>query len=85
VANFRDINWIRRFKKTSDKDIQFARYLSLAFLASLCGFFASGTFITVNYYPHFYYLTAMIVTTARIAKSRSDQNDNVHIAPLKQL
>jgi probable O-glycosylation ligase (exosortase A-associated) len=70
AANLRDINWIRKLKTTNDDDIKFARYLSLAFIASFCGFFVSGTFITVNYYPHFYYLTAMIVVTRRLVNQR---------------
>jgi probable O-glycosylation ligase (exosortase A-associated) len=70
VANFHDINFIRKVKDKNDSDVKFARYLSLAFIASFCGFFASGTFITVNYYPHFYYLTAMVVVTRRVVDIR---------------
>lgn len=43
----------------------FAYLLSIAFLASLAGFFASGTFISVLYYPHYWYLSAMIVASER--------------------
>jgi hypothetical protein len=44
----------------------FGYLLSVAFFASLTGFFVSGTFLSVLYYPHFFYLTALIVVSQRI-------------------
>jgi hypothetical protein len=38
--------------------------LGSAFLASLAGFFASGTFLSVLYYSHYWYLTGLIVATS---------------------
>lgn len=45
-------------------------------LASLCGFLISASFLTVNYYPHFWYLTAFIV----IGSALYSQQKGVHDA-----
>jgi probable O-glycosylation ligase (exosortase A-associated) len=68
--NLRDINWLRKFKKNSDNNIRYAYYLSLAFIASFAGYFASGTFLSVLYYPHYFYLTAMIVAIKNLVEQR---------------
>lgn len=47
--------------------------LGSAFLASMAGFFASATFISVLYYPHYWYLTGFIVATAAIARTHELQ------------
>jgi len=39
-----------------------------AFFASLAGFFVSATFLSVLYYSHYWYLTALIAATAKISK-----------------
>lgn len=70
--NLRDIFWLKRLKNCATDNGRYAYYLSLAFLASMTGFFASGTFISVLYYPHYFYLTAMIVATCRIAKNETE-------------
>ncbi len=41
--------------------------LGSAFLASFAGFFASGTFLSVLYYSHYWYLTGFIVATSSAA------------------
>lgn len=41
--------------------------LGSAFLASFAGFFASGTFLSVLYYPHYWYLTGFVVATYSVA------------------
>ena len=63
--NLRDLWYLGRLSTESD-NYRFAYFLSLAFMASLAGFFASGTFLSVLYYPHYWYLTAMIVATRKI-------------------
>ncbi len=63
--NLRDLWYLRRLSTESDND-RFASLLSVAFMASLAGFFASGTFLAVLYYPHYWYLSAMIVATRKI-------------------
>jgi len=63
--NLRDLWYLRRLSKENDT-FRFASSMSLAFMASLAGYFASGTFLSVLYYPHYWYLTAMIVATRKI-------------------
>jgi putative inorganic carbon (hco3(-)) transporter len=63
-ANWRSL-W-RLLKLPNDQgQNRLAALLSVAFLASLVGYFASGTFISVLFYPHYWYLTAMIVATEK--------------------
>lgn len=54
-----------------DFDSRFMKLLGIAFLASLTAFVISGTFLTVNYYPHIWYLTAFIVAGYNIARVRN--------------
>ncbi|MFZ3138430.1 MAG: O-antigen ligase family protein [Thermodesulfovibrionales bacterium] len=68
--NLRDINWLRKFKENQDADIRYAYYLSLAFIASFTGYFTSGTFLSVLYYPHYFYLTAIIVSIKKMSDSK---------------
>lgn len=66
LANIRDIRYLKK-KPADGRDIdRLAYFLSLAFATSLAGFLASGTFLSVLYYPHYWYLAAMIVTTKKI-------------------
>ncbi len=67
--NMRDIWRMRRAGETTKgNDPRYFGYLlSVAFMASLTGFFASATFLSVLYYPHYWYLTALIVVSRRIA------------------
>ncbi|MBI5588809.1 MAG: O-antigen ligase family protein [Deltaproteobacteria bacterium] len=64
--NLRDIFSIIKLKYRTDENLRYAYYLSLALLASLAGFFSAGSFISVLYYPHFFYLTAMTVAIKKI-------------------
>lgn len=68
--NLKDIFWLKKFKYNEDKDISFAFYLSLSFLTSIIGYFSSGSFLSVLYYPHYYYLTAMIIVTRRLVENK---------------
>jgi probable O-glycosylation ligase (exosortase A-associated) len=67
-VNLRDIVWLRRIPAGADDNIRYVNHLAVAFLASFAGYFASGTFLSVLYYPHYYYLTALIVATRRIVE-----------------
>jgi hypothetical protein len=64
--NLKDIFSIKIRKKELSGSERYLNSMSIAFVASLAGFFASASFISVLYYPHYWYLTAMIVATARI-------------------
>lgn len=60
-------------KEQLSEDEKYLNAMSIAFLASLAGFFTAGTFVSVLYYPHYWYVTAMIVATAEICKKVSGE------------
>jgi len=66
MANVRDIRYLKSLQLDSNDVHRFAHFLSLAFSTSVVGFFASGMFVSVLYYPHYWYLTAMIVAGRKI-------------------
>jgi probable O-glycosylation ligase (exosortase A-associated) len=68
--NLRDIVWLKRWNAEGDDETRFAHYLGLAFLASLMGYFTSGTFLSVLYYPHYFYMTGMIVASRRFYETK---------------
>lgn len=74
LFNLRDLAWLRQLRERCDDDSRYAYYLSLAFSASLVGFFVSGTFLSVLYYPHYFYLTAMIVAARKVAERGAAQD-----------
>ena len=78
AANVRDIRYLRDLKKRpGDEDVhRLAYFLSLAFIASLAGYFAAGTFLSVLYYPHYWYLTAMLVATRKIIEGMDSTEDH---------
>jgi probable O-glycosylation ligase (exosortase A-associated) len=68
--NLKDLFQMKRLKNEVDDDLRFAAYLSMAFMASFIGYFASGTFLSVLYYPHYFYFTALIVATKHLVDQR---------------
>jgi len=67
--NLKDIFFLRKLKHYDDPDLRYLYYLSLAFIASFAGFFASGTGLSVLYYPHYWYLTGILVAMKKIANT----------------
>jgi hypothetical protein len=66
--NFRDSFRLRRIgRSVGGDDGALLRALGSAFLASFVGFFASGTFLSVLYYPHYWYLSGFVVATYSVA------------------
>ncbi len=75
LANVRDIRYLKNLS-TDERGIhRYAYFLSLAFATSIAGFFVSGTFLSVLYYPHYWYLTAMIVATSKVI-DRADSSSS---------
>jgi putative inorganic carbon (hco3(-)) transporter len=64
-ANWRSLWHLMKLPNDQGQN-RLAVLLSVAFLAGLAGYFASGTFVSVLYYPHYWYLTAMIVATEKL-------------------
>jgi len=41
-------------------DVRYLKYFGRAYIGALVGFLVSGTLLTVNYYPHLWYMSGMI-------------------------
>ena len=80
AVNVRDIFKIKKYSKLlDDENGPYVRSMSVAFLASLAGFFTSATFLAVLYYPHFWYLSGYIVALKLITE------DMVYTADREQI
>ena len=69
--NLKDIVYLRKLnnrKTDRSSELQYLHTLSGAFIASLAGYFSSGTFLSVLYYPHYWYMTGILVATTRVAE-----------------
>jgi hypothetical protein len=65
--NFKDLFVIKKSALVFERENRtFFRNLYLAFFASFIGFFVSASFISVLYYSHFWYLTALVVASVNI-------------------
>ncbi len=70
--NVKDLFFLRgiggaRGREYLDSNTHFMSQLSTAFMASFAGFFASASFISVLYYPEFWYLTVLVVSARNVA------------------
>ena len=65
--NIKDVLALKNIPDRDDGNVRYLHQLSRAYIVSLVGFFASATFLSVLYYAHYWYLSAMIVATAAIA------------------
>lgn len=63
--NFKDTLLIARIP-ASTLDQLFIKSFGISCMASLVGILSSGTFLTINYYPHFWYLTAIICAASKL-------------------
>jgi O-antigen ligase len=79
--NFTDIAFISKVNQNYNQDSVYLKQLSGAFLASFAGFFISGTFLSVLYYPHFWYLTGILVAAKKISQNLSVQQTSDSIRP----
>lgn len=65
AANFSSAARLTRVNQVN-LDARYLKYFGAATMSSLVAFMASGSFLTVNYYPHLWYLTAMIVVGIKV-------------------
>lgn len=80
--NVKDILFLRRVTSVEDDpDLRYLHSLSSAFTASIVGYFTSGTFLSVLYYPHYWYLTSLIVAASGIAKKMTCKDDSAVTDP----
>jgi hypothetical protein len=75
--NLKDVLLLKNVNNKEDADLRYIYLIAISTLASLAGFFASATFLSVLYYPHYWYVTALIVATKRIAANlKADKEAN---------
>lgn len=68
--NLKDIFCLIKLKHDDgNEDLTYLNYLGRAFAASFVGYFVSGTFVSVLYYAHYWYIIGLIVAAKRIADS----------------
>lgn len=46
--------------KPLNNDLRFIKYFGYAYFGSIVGFCTAGTFLTVNYYPHLWYISGIV-------------------------
>ena len=67
--NIKDLFHLKNITtQKTDDHIEYLQGFSLACIASLAGYFASSTFLSVLYYAHYWYLTAFIVAAVKISQ-----------------
>jgi hypothetical protein len=66
--NLADLFFINKLNESDHPDFLYLKLLSRAFLGSFVGFFVSGTFLSVLYYPHYWYLTGIIVAMRKVSQ-----------------
>jgi putative inorganic carbon (hco3(-)) transporter len=74
LANVRAVLYLKTQRPAMSDWQRYVHFLSLAFLTSLVGFVVSGSFVSVLYYPHYWYLTAMIVATRKLVDQTDSSN-----------
>jgi len=74
--NIKDILYLKGINHDKKNgDLVYLQYFSRGTIASLAGYFASGTFLSVLYYPHYWYLTGLIVAAVNIAKKMLSESE----------
>jgi len=70
--NIKDIFSLNRIIP-SNGDMMYLQAISRAVPAALVAYFVSGSFLSVLYYPHYWYLIGIIVATVKVSKSLMDK------------
>ena len=66
--NIKDILQIRSLEVPSDAN-KYLSALSFGFLASFAGFFSSASFLSVLYYPHYWYITGLLIAARETSRN----------------
>ena len=73
--NIKDLLMLRSMETGGDSDLKFLSMIATATLVSLAGFFTSAAFLSVLYYPFYWYLTALIVSLCRVSSIIKTTNE----------
>jgi O-antigen ligase len=70
-ANWKALRHLRKLPPVDGRPLP--ELLSTAFFASFAGFFAAASFLSELYYPHYWFMSALLVATDRaLAKKNAD-------------
>jgi O-antigen ligase len=70
-ANWKALRHLRKLPPVEGRPLPVL--LSTAFTASFAGYFGAGTFLSAFYYPHYWFMSALLVATERaLATKRPD-------------
>ncbi|MFW5775420.1 MAG: O-antigen ligase family protein [Chitinivibrionales bacterium] len=85
VFNLRSLFFMLKLTEGVDRcDGIYLQALARAFIAGFAGFFASGTFVSVLYYAHYWYLTAFIIAAEEITFALfGEQQPGYQLPPLE--
>ena len=83
--NLKDLWFLKRIEPGDHPDLKYIHYLTLSFIASFAGYFSSGTFISVLYYPYYWYFTAFIIATMKVAKNVMKAGDEKESLPISNM
>lgn len=76
IYNIKDIIRLKNIQfDDADEDKKFLSYTGRAFIPALVGYFAAGSFLSVLYYAHYWYLIGIIVCAIQIARKRKWLNN----------
>jgi O-antigen ligase len=77
-ANWKALRHLRELPPVEGRPLP--ALLSTAFSASLAGYLAAGTFLSVFYYPHYWYMSALLVATDKALASKSSDGRPTGVA-----
>lgn len=73
IYNIRDIIFLLKMKTSGNSELAYYKALGASFIASFAGFFASASFLSVLYYPHYWYICAIITASRHLAIEKTAQ------------
>jgi len=79
--NIKDLWFLKRIEPGDNPDLKYIHYLTLSFIAGLAGFFSTGTFLSVLYYPYYWYFTAFIIATMKVVQDVLEAGDEKESVP----
>jgi O-antigen ligase len=77
-ANWKALQRLRKLPPIEGRPLPVV--LSTAFLASFAGYFAAGTFLSSLYYPHYWFMSALLVATDRAMARKSSEGRSQEVA-----
>jgi hypothetical protein len=76
--NLKDISYLKNINTVNndDDDVKYIKAIAASLISSLAGYFSSASFISVLYYPHYWYLTALICALVNTVNNTLNYSDS---------